>query len=66
MGSILPLRIALVSEFHVSLMHERGCLQSVTGPLMPKARLSNSPQFVVDKGNQPGSDLLIAVGQLVE
>jgi hypothetical protein len=33
---------------------------------MSKARRGNSPQFVVDKGNQPGSSLLIAVDQLVE
>jgi hypothetical protein len=47
-------------------MHERGSLQSVMGPLMPKARLGNSAQFVVDKGDKPGGSLLIAVGQLVE
>jgi hypothetical protein len=47
-------------------MHERGSLQGVVGPFTPKTRRGNSPQFVVNKGDQPGGSLLIAVRQLVE
>jgi hypothetical protein len=52
MGAALPLRRLEPDHAQVSLMHERGTLQGVAGPLPLQLRVREATQFSIDKGQQ--------------
>jgi hypothetical protein len=65
-GSVLPIRICLIHEPHVSLMHQRRWLYSVTWALPAQIDGGKSPQFPIDERRELIKGLLIALGPFPE
>jgi hypothetical protein len=51
-GAILPLRISLIYEFEISLVHERRRLQRVLATLAPQVITGQTSQLAIDQRHQ--------------
>jgi hypothetical protein len=65
MGPALPIGVSLRHELNVSLVHEGGCLQGMTPPLVPQMASGQPMQFLVDDGNQFAGSFLITACKLL-
>src|SRR6185436_19211706 len=52
-SAVLPLHLTLFDQPHISLINERGCLQSVIRAFAPHVAASEAAQLSLDQWNQP-------------
>jgi hypothetical protein len=51
----------LINQTQIRLVHQRGCLQGVVGPLATHIAMSQAVQFGIDERHQPVIRRLITV-----
>src|SRR6516165_5469659 len=66
MRAVLPPDLLDVDESNIDLIHERACLECMTGGLAAHVATGDPPQFVVDKWNQIPQRCLVTSSPLLQ
>jgi hypothetical protein len=66
MAAIFPVGTFLTNQLQIRLMHQRGRLQGVIGPLVTHVAGGQAAQLSVDDGNQLVEDALVTLAELLQ